>query len=107
VSRTGTFLPGDYLAATVFNLDGLDSKGYGGRFWSAFPFLENRLTLRAGFGVRFLETRDTDKTLAVTDLSLYADWWITRAWSVYAGTNYTFGDEVSSILFDFGADFRW
>jgi hypothetical protein len=107
VARFGTFLPNDHLLLTIYNLQSLDGEGYGARIAATLPLLEDRLSIRPSAGFRFVDTDDTDEELSVTDVALFVDYWISRAWSVYAGATWAFGDELDATIIDLGVEFRW
>ena len=110
LAATRTGLPGlsaGQLTLTVYNLDGAGAEGYGGQLSAFLPFLDGRLSVRPAAGFRFLETDATSESFELADLSLHTDWWISKAWSVYAGVTGTFGDSVDRVLIDIGVDFRW
>ena len=46
-------------------------------------------------------------TLQVTELSLYADWWISKSWSAFAEATWSFGDSLDRTLLEIGIEFHW
>src|SRR5262249_30536620 len=107
VSKRGLFYARSEICITVYNLDGAGAEGYGGLIALYFPAFEESFTIRPQAGFRFLDTDDNAEHFTITDISLRADWWISSAWSVYAGASYTFVDELGATFLDFGIDFRW
>jgi hypothetical protein len=108
VTRTGLLaLTRAQVGALVYNLDGADAAGYGGRAWAWFPLFEDALSLRPALGFRWVETDATAERFRLTDISVDADWWISRAWRAFAGVSWTLGDSIESTDVELGLDFRW
>ena len=69
--------------------------------------ISSTLTIRPGAGFRSLETDQTDEEFRFTDVSVYADWWLSRSWRLFAGVSRTFGDELDTTFAEVGAEFHW
>lgn len=63
-------------------------------------------SLRPAVEFRLLETGITKESFRFTDVSLYADWWLTTRLSLSAGTLYSMGDSVDRFLLTLGVDYR-
>ncbi len=108
IARTGIFgWRAAQVRAVVYNLDGFDATGYGGRISAYLPLLGGDLSLHPAAGFRFLETDATSRDFDLTDLSLRAYWQISRAWSADAGVTYLTGTGVEAVLLEAGVSFRW
>lgn len=108
LSRIGLpLLPGARTSLTVYNLDGLGSEGYGGRFTAHLPLMERRLYLEPSVAFRLLDTNLDGDELEFTSLSLRAHSGITRFWSVHGGFSYSFDSLIDVFLIDLGTTLRW
>jgi hypothetical protein len=108
LARTGIFAwTSAQVRIIVYNLDGADASGYGGRVSAYLPLLDGSLSFEPAVGFRLLETDSTSESFDITDLGLRAWWQITNGWSADAGVMYTTGTGVDALLVDLGVSFTW
>lgn len=112
LTRTGlpALPPYSSLTLSVFNLNGNDLDGYGGRLSSHIPFASHRFSLQPEVAFRFLESDHLGREdFFFTDVALRAHWTINKSWTLSGGASYAFTDDedLQRVLFDFGVTFRW
>jgi hypothetical protein len=95
------------VGATLYNLEGQASSGYGGLLRAYFPFLEGRLSVSPSASLRWLDPDNGGDGLSVTYYSVYGDYRISKAWMLTGGLTATRGDGADAILFDAGLRYSW
>ena len=80
---------------------------YGGRLTGYLPFANQRLSLQPAVVFRLLETDFDDDEFAFTDVSLRANWVLSRSWILSSGASYGLTDEEQRVFVDISLTFKW
>ena len=108
LTRTGLpGMPSASLTLSVYNLEGDEVDGFGGRLGGHFPILGHRLSLEPSLTMRLLQTEIDDEDLLYSDASLRAYWVLSSSTSLFGGAAYSFDDEYQRIFLDVGINYRW
>ena len=116
ITRRGLpFLPDATLTLSAYTIRAIAvDDGFGGRLSAYLPFMRHRLSLLPAATVRYAdyETRGSnffdrfDDELWWVDISLHAQWRISKSWSIAGGVSYSTNEE-NRVLLDLSATFRW
>ena len=117
-SRQGIpWFPNGSATLSVYNLDGFHSNGIGVRLSGMIPAYEGRLFVQPAIALR-VARYDTDgahgtffepvdQTVGAVDLSLRAQYRMSRSWSFAGGMSYALGEDENRFFLDIGATYRW
>jgi hypothetical protein len=116
LTRTGLpSFPDGSINLSLYNIDGVGADGYGGRLSAYFPFRNHRLLLMPAVAFRYVEHETTGsnffdsvtENLWIADVSVRAQYVLSKAWSLQGGVAYAYGDEEDRFLIDVAVTFRW
>ena len=101
------FLPQGSATLTIYNLQGVDLEGHGGRLSGHFPFLNHKLLIQPAVVARFTHFDLGDEDFDVTDVSLRAHWALSRSWVLSGGVSYAITSQEDALSVDISATFKW
>jgi hypothetical protein len=101
------WLPGSSATVTVYDLDGPQARGYGGKVQAFIPVLRGSLSILPSASARSLDISNDSEGFQLADVSLGLRWQVSSAWTVDAGFTRAFGTDIGAYVVDLGITFRW
>jgi hypothetical protein len=98
---------GASVTATTYNLAVKGIDGYGMRLSAYLPLWKHKLSIQPLAGFRTVDVGPQSREFKLTYLSLRINGRLSPKWSLFGGYNHSYGDEVNSMLLDFGLRFVW
>jgi len=92
------------VSLSLYSLEGLDVGGFGGRLSAYVPI--GRLTLQGGVGFTAFSP-DVATDFNVTDLNFFANYMLSRKWTIQGGVTAAVGDSADYVGFNVGVTYRW
>lgn len=100
-------LPSATARVQIYNLEGADLQGYGGRLSAFLPCMNGELALQPSLSFRVAEFDLDTEDFFFADVALRGHWIPSRTWSLSSGISYGFTDDDGRLLIDVALTYRW
>lgn len=98
---------GASVTATTYNVSVRGIDGYGVRLSAYLPLWKHKLSIHPLAGFRTVDVEPQSGEFELTYLSLRINGRLSPNWSLFGGYTHSYGDELNSMLLDFGLRFAW
>ncbi|MEM7163934.1 MAG: hypothetical protein AAF581_00635 [Planctomycetota bacterium] len=100
-------MPSGTARLQLYNLEGTDLQGYGGRVSAFLPYASGEIALQPSVSFRVAEFDLDSDDFFFADVGLRGHWLPAQPWSFSGGVSYGFTEDDGRLLIDVALTYRW